>query len=331
MSSAAPEVSCARFDLDLAARVFGSFPDVGLARGVELSRARGEFGARSASDVSARVAVIGLRSGGAQGYVGVAGDALVPVLEVAEARWDWRATGLAVAGGLVDDLWAVTVEDGWGEPAVAPAMALTRGFLDRSDVGGWASWTAPGRELTATVGVSSGEGARAPERNEGLNLEARLALRPNEVVALAAFAREGSVGILSARDHRLGGAVHAESPWVRGGFDVLLGLGLQGDATLAPLGASAYALAGGSAPFAAWLRGDLTYADRKDPASQEAAVELGGGPVLAREPRFVLAAGYEARRYAENAAPVAGTQRVTGSDTFFLQMGTRWAGGGDLP
>ncbi len=323
---------CALFDLDLAGRAGASFPDTGVTRGVGLQWARAEVGLRSRTDVQARVALVEGRSGGPDAPTDLPGDALVPVIQIAEARWDWRAAGLAVAAGLVDDPWTTTVQSAWGLREIGPPMVTDQGFTTRADEGGWLSWSAPGRRLTVTFAALAGEGLGTADRNDGVDASGLLVLRPLPEAAfspeLAIYAREGSKGLLSARDHRLAAAALLRSELLVAGLEARLGEGLGGDGALLPAGISAFARAGAEAPLVAWARADLAWADRTRSGSRELVAHLGGGPRLPfgdLTPTLAVVVGWEGRRYGPEAAPIAGAGPIAATDLFFVQVGTRFA------
>ncbi|MEZ4235604.1 MAG: hypothetical protein R3F59_05455 [Myxococcota bacterium] len=234
------ERRCAWIDLDFAGRAFAQLPDVGIARGLALQRTRAELGLRAGADVQTRLALLTARSGGDTGYIGINGESIVPILQIAEARWDWRDTGLAVAAGLVDDIWVMTLQPTWGRVDTLRPLVTDSGFQDRSDTGGWLSWTAPGGLFTATTSVTTGEGANRRERNGGSDVAGVLRFRPVSMASdapvdleIAAYGREGSRGIGKAPDHRAGAAILVRHPYVNGGIDGLLGWGCAATARCA--------------------------------------------------------------------------------------------------
>lgn len=320
--------TCVYGDLDVGARYSALFPDTGRSRGFQLARFRGEVGARFDS-LSVRVAMLPARSGGLDGYVGIDGEAVVPVFQVAEARFDLPKLGLAVAGGLVDDVAVMPIQLAWGRVDIARPMLTDQGLQDRSDLGGWASWTSPNGWVSTTLAVTSGEGASRRERNDGVDTTGTLRVRPVDGLTVMAWGREGSAGLLQAREHRVGGAVWYEHPWVVGGVDAVRGWGLGGDGLLQPAGVSAWARSGARAPVVAWARVDRVTPQQDLPGAAGTVMRAGAGPKLpirAEGPGY-LVVGWEGRSLGAVAAPVAGGEATSGTDMVFVQLGGRLMGG----
>ncbi|MCB9761398.1 MAG: hypothetical protein H6739_16265 [Alphaproteobacteria bacterium] len=332
-----PRGSCLNVRLELAGEASQTTPAVGLSRQLALPRARAELGLRSGGVASARVAVEAVRSGGQTGYLGVDGESLLPRLQIAEARADWRRFGLAGAAGLIDDPWVVDGQRTWGLPAVQPTFALSTAWMERADLGVWVAWTAPLDLATVSVAGMSGEGYRRRERNDGQDVSAMLTLRPlaplvddAERLAISAVARSGSLGIEYARNHRVGLRISAEHPYAAGGVELLAGWGLDADADREPGGLSAWARTGRALPAVGWGRVDVARYDRTDADSAVTTLQVGGGPALMSKaggpPRVYLALGYEGTRYGESAAPLAGTSDASATNTFFVQLGANLRG-----
>jgi hypothetical protein len=327
---------CLFVDLQAAGKAYVSFPDTGVSRGVALSRARAELGAR-AHDVSARLVVGAVRSSGEDGYMGINGEAYVPEVRVAEARVDLAGLGLALAGGLVDDSYVMTVQPAWGRRDLLAPLATDQGYLDRADVGGWLGWTAPGGLLSATVAVTTGEGYTRRERNDGVNLTGVVHVRPAQsqeegavTPELVVLAREGSRGLSSAPDHRVGGAALLHQRYLVAGAELIVGWGLQGDATRHPLGFSAWARTADALPLAGVLRADVARDERSATASEEVLLLAAAGPRLpwnGPNAPLVLMVGYEGRKIGPKARPLAGSPALASSDTIFLTLSATVRGG----
>lgn len=324
---------CVLFDVDLAGRAFLQLPDLGTARGVALQRSRAELGLRT-REVSARVALLFARSGGDTGYVGIAGESIVPILEIAEARWDPAHTGFALAAGLVDDLWVGFLEDRWGHSDSLVVLEVDRDLMVRADVGSWASWTAPGSVFSATASLTTGEGYQRRERNGGADVTGMIRVRPLADTApvgleLAAFGRDGSRGIEQARDHRVGAAAILTHRFLEAGADGVLGWGLRGDGLLLPAGASVWVGAPAEAPVVAFGRVDVSTDDRRTPETTQTTFLVAGGPRLPFRsgPRpAALTVGWEGRRWGPAAAPIAGADLLLGADLLFVQLSVRVRG-----
>lgn len=322
--------ACLQIDLDLSGRGFAQIPDLGTARGFALQRSRAELGLR-VSELGARMAFLVARSGGETGYIGIAGESLVPIVQIAEARWDAPGVGLAVAAGLVDDPWVGLLEEASGHAETLVVMEVDQDFVPRADVGGWVSWTGPGSRVSATASLTTGEGYQRRERNGGADLTGVLHLRPIPADApialdLAVFAREGSRGLEQARDHRAGAAVIVRHDRVEGGVDGLLGWGLRGDGALLPAGVSVWGSSSDSVPVAALARVDVSTDDRLTPEARETTWLFSGGsrlPFRGEHRPGALTIGWEGRRWQSAAAPLAGAGLLRGADLLFVQLSVR--------
>ncbi len=319
--------TCVMGDLDVGGRFAAQFPDTGLSRGLELARFRGEVGARH-KGITVRTSMLPARSGGDDGYVGINGESIVPVFQIAEVRYDLATYGLAVAGGLVDDVALMPIQMAWGTIHIARPMLSDQGWENRSDLGGWLGWTAPGQVVSATLSVTTGEGANRRERNDGVDTTATLRVRPVDGLTLMGWGREGSDGLLQSREHRVGGAMWFEHPYAVVGVDGVRGWGLRGDGTLQPAGISAWARTGPKAPVVGWAR--------LDRVTDQLALQGGGGTIsrVGVGPRLpfdggpgYLVVGWEGRSLGASAAPVAGGEATSGTDMVFLQLGARLNGG----
>jgi hypothetical protein len=324
---------CLLVDVGAAGRAGATFPDTGVSRGVSLPWARAELGAR-AGGTQARVVLHPARSGGEQGYVGIAGESWVTIVTVAEARVDWRRAGLALAGGVVDDVWTMTVQPVWSFRPVLRPMVFEQGFVPRSDVGGWAAWTAPDDLVDVAVQVTTGEGYQRRERNDGVNTTAVVRAHPlaktdGELdVILGAMVRDGSWGLGQAPDHRLGAMVAAVHPRAAAGVDALLGSGLLGDGALAPAGASAWVRTGEAFAVPALARLDVSTPNLGADGAGTTLWLVGAGvhlPPGDAAPATLLL-GYEGRRFGPDATPIAGSAALRASDTVFVQLQARVAG-----
>lgn len=263
-----PRDSCAVVDVDLAGRASVHGPDAAIPRRLSLARSRVEGGLVMGPAV-ARVAVVGARSAPEGGYVGVEGEALLPVLQIAEARASWVATGLTAWGGLVDDPWVARENATWGFRQVGLTASEAEGLMDRSDLGMGLGWAALDGAVQLGLVLSSGEGARQRERNDGMNTALTVTLRPLEGQQLVVdlLARDGSRSASQARDHRLGLRVWHRSPVVGAGASVLGAAGVQGDAARRPWLAAAWA----NATPGDWAVATLRYEHLFEP---NAAVDL---------------------------------------------------------
>ena len=325
---------CLRFDADLAGRGSLSFPREGIWARMALSRAR--FGVdASVGPVRARAAFTAVRSGPPAGYLGIDGEAIVPKAETLEVRADWTRAGLAVAGGVIDDLWTMSAEPRWGLRSVAPEVGEASGLTVRSDLGAWLSWTAPKGWASASLSVTSGEGADLRERNNGKDLAGLLVVHPLaglgrvELLELAVYGRDGSKGVERARDHRVGGRVDVVSDKAAGGVALLHGWGLDGDPLQVPTRVSAWVRTGDALPITAWTRVDLGWLGAGPSDTLATTWRIGGGPTLPwrgmarRVAPLSIFVGYEGASLAPGARPLAGSTSGALTHSLWLQLGVR--------
>lgn len=237
--------ACVSATIDVAGGATAAFPSVGVSRTLDLARAQARAIVRD-HGIAARVGLGAVRSGGSDGYIGVAGESIVPQVQLAEARVD-TAFGLRLSGGFLDDPWVAGADAAWGPSAVVEAFPLSSGWYDRSDLALGASWTAA-RQLVSIGGrLASGEGLARRERNDGKDASAIIAIRPftdhPERLAFELYGRDGSRGLSSARDHRVGARVTAATDAARGGVELDKAWGVEGDPARAPIAASAWGIA----------------------------------------------------------------------------------------
>ena len=311
-----------------------TLPDAGQSRELRLARGLIQVGLQQLGPAHARLRLEPVRSGGETGYIGVAGESIVPRVQVAEAGAHGKLLGeLSVVAGLVDDPWVVQGQQAWGLRTVAPALAEDQGWMARSDLGGTAAWRSPGGWAEVQVGLQSGEGLDSRERNDGQDLIAVASARPlagvdPALLVLSLMGREGSRGVGLARDHRAGARLSSQHAVIGGGVELLAGWGLDGDATQRPGGLSTWLTTGPSLPVIGWARLDATRADRADAATGATTWRAGAGPALGgrahRRAVFVLA-GVEHHRYAPDATALAGAGSAANHSSVFIQLGTRLA------
>ena len=304
---------------ELAGRAGAVTPDLGVARAFSLPRARVEAAATHGG-VAVRAALVAVRSGGESGYIGLDGESLVPAVQVAEARVAHGSWTLAA--GVVDDPWVRAGDAAWGLRGVAPGLGEDTGWMDASDMGAWAGWRSP--RVRVRVVATSGEGARMRERDESKDVagfaEATPAWGDRGALRVAAFARAGTRGLGSARDHRAGVRVAGAVGVVSLGGEALAAWGVGGDATRTPVGASAWLVARPGRHALGWLRVD---AGAEAPWSAEArtlTARGGMGAELgdARSARLVL--GGTLRSVGAGVRGVAGAPILASSAEAFLQL-----------
>lgn len=323
-----------RAELEVAGEARLIRPDAGISQELRLARGRLQLGLHRIGPASARVAVVPVRTGGDAGYIAIDGESIVPRVQIAEARGDWTPWGrLTVVAGLVDDPWVATGQDLWALRSVGRVLGEDQGWLDRSDLGGHLRFRTPRSWAEVSIGLLSGEGWLARERNEGFNLVTMLSGRPLAGLAddgadwlvVSAMYRDGSRGQALARDHRLGLRVASDHRLVGGGVEFLRGWGLDGDGTLTPQGISAWARTGSDLPVVGYSRFDSARPVHDDPDTAGTVLRVGAGPALGpKEHRTALFAlvGIERHGFADDGAAVAGAEAATDSTAFFLQVGT---------
>lgn len=290
MGTAPRPTPCLVAGLDMAGRVEQRFPAGGIDRQLTLPRARTGLGIDQGG-VGARLVVGTVRSGGEDGYIGVDGEALVPRVEVAEARVSLPAAGAALSAGLVDDLWVATGNRAWAHRAVAAELSQDQGWNDRSDLGFTAAWTAPEQWVTAAATLTTGEGLARRERNDGQNTAGLLIVRPLAGVAddpgqleVSLYARDGSRGLGSARDHRVAGRVNGHVGSVQGGLEWMRAWGVGGDARLEPSGLSAWVASTPATPVAAYARIDRVDLSAEATGDVRTVLRAGAGARLPWRP-----------------------------------------------
>lgn len=284
LDAAPAKGGCVQVGAEVAGRLVQTFPAGGIDRAFTLPRNRFELGLERGG-TSGRLILGGVRSGGEDSYIGVAGESIVPQVQVAEARYRAQRLGLTVAFGLVDDPWVVTGNNSWDLRAVAPGLGEDNGWLERSDLGAVVAWTAPGSWATVAASMTSGEGLARRERNNGQDTSGLLVVRPlagvedgEALLQVHAFYRDGSRGLGLAPDHRLGARLTHRSPWAAGGLEFLSATGVQADGSRNPRGVSAFAqVTPPPAPAVAFARLDRIDEEPGTDETNRSTLRLGGG------------------------------------------------------
>lgn len=305
---------CLAARAELAGRFSQQLPDLGISRSFSLPRARLEL-AGGYSIAQLHLAATALRSGGEEGYIGIAGEAIVPALQVAEARVEYR--GFLGGVGLVDDPWTVLAERGWLR-AVAPSFAEESGWMNRSDLGLWLGYRRG--PLVVRADLSAGEGAFLRERNEEKNLAGTVLLRPIPALAFVLYGRQGFTGLQAAASHRVGGQAHVflgNQNDLQLGLEVLQAWGVAGDEELNPLGGSLWAVGSPWGPLRLFARGDLASEELGDEDATSGSLRVGAGAAFG--PARVLA-GWDYRWAGDSVALVAGAGESTDVNTFYVQL-----------
>ena len=314
--------TCLLIEVDLAGRLEQNWPDDGISTMFTLPRSRLELGVSSAQ-YRGRVAFTAARSGGLSSTTGINGEALVSELQIAEAAW--LGPGITLAAGLIDDPWVATGNTDWGLRAAAPVLSEAVGWLDRSDLGASAAWSARSEVFAVIATLTSGEGARYSERNNGKNTTIVLIGHPipdrPEVLALSLLGRDGSRGLDSARNHRAGARITGSITPVRLGGEVLATWGVDGDIDRTPLGFSIWTEA--SLPLALSVFGRL---DQTSEATADSTTSTLRGGLTCRQGPLQVILGAERTKADAQAVPVAGADSLSSSTTAYVLVGIQQGG-----
>lgn len=310
--------------LDVAGRMGLTLPDTGISRGLSLPRARAAGGLYWEDWASAQLACSMVRSGGNAGYIGVDGEALVPEVQIAEARGHlpW---GLMAGAGLVADPWVAPGDRAWGLRAIAPTFAEYAGWMDSSDMGGWLGWQTASQKLALRLDLSAGEGARYRERNEGKDLALSMALAPlvdPEMFNLDLYIKNGSRGLGLVRDHRAGLRIYGTAGPIDWGAEGLLAWGIGGDAERQPLAGSLWLQAHPFGPLLFYTRIDHATESFGEAEARTQTLFAGAGVELpdAQQHPLQLVAGYTHQRVGDAVAEIAGSAIQQNTDILFLQL-----------
>jgi len=325
---------CVGFGAEVAGRFSQRLPTGGVDRAFSLSRSRFELGL-DREGAGARLVLAGVRSGGPDSYVGVAGESIVPQFQVAEARYRAASLALTVAAGLVDDPWVTSANASWDLRATGPGVGEAQGWLDRSDLGGAAAWTSRDRWLSVAATATTGEGLERRERNNGQDTAGLVTVRPlagrddrAELMELQLYGREGSRGLGAARDHRAGARLTHRSPWVAGGIEWLQSWGVQGDAMRTPRALSGWAqLTPPTLPTLAWIR--LDHVDEQPGTPDTRAIRSSAGLGLGLptnsegSPPIRMVLGWDRETRDAAVATLSGAMSTTRADAIFIQLDLR--------
>lgn len=312
---------CAAATIEVAGRGALVLPDEALAQTVDLARARAGLGVAS-GPVWVRLRGGATRSADGDSYIGVAGEAWVPVLD--HAALGGTFLGFTGEVGLVPDPWVLAGNRAWKLDALAPTFAEGLGWIAPSDAGAAIGWRGLGDRLDVRATLVSGEGANRRERNEGKDLAGSLGLAPLGTPALVVtlYGRNGSRGLGYVPAHRAGARVSGEVERFAYGLEGLLAWGVGDDATRSPSAASAWMRIQPLGPLlvAARVDGWSEDLDRPDAlawralAGVGAAIDVPGGALVALAGADHLARG-------EAVAPFAGAPVAAASTTLYLHVG----------
>lgn len=322
-----PQANCFAFDLDVAGRMQFTAPNLGSNPDLQLSRVRLEV-AGSHDRVTARMAMIPTRSTPESGFVGINGESIVGLLQLAGAQVDVPEAGLSITAGLVDDLWIATGNQRWALRGIAPVLGEEEGWFDRSDVGGIVAWSAPNQLVIVATSLTTGEGAFLRERNTGRNLSTMVTAHPLATsegpgsLAISALYRDGSRGSQTARDHRFGGRLQWTQDTANVGLEVVKAVGVLGDSEYTPLGLSAWTSARPLDPLLVYGRFDYVV---EGTGGTHNRVRLGAGAELSESGSNAMI-GWTFHGANETGGGLAGASGNTNIHEIFVQLNARFIG-----
>lgn len=293
------------------------FPDPGISRTLSVPRARVGIGVAS-GPATATVRLGAVRSASEDGYLGIAGEALVAEVEIASLGLSWARWGLGGRGGVVPDLWASGEDTAWGHGAMVPGFGEAVGWFDRADLGVDARWAhGPFR---AAVALTAGEGARMRERNEGKNIAGLLAVVPGRQLAVEIYARNGSRGLGYTRDHRVAVRASGEVTFLRYGASGVAAWGVDGDSTRAPWGGSGWLEVRPWGPLRGLGRVDAwtENASQRDATGARMVGALGVGGTA-----FEALAGVDRLVVGDAVTSLAGADALVSTTRLFVHVGVR--------
>jgi hypothetical protein len=310
----APEAGelCAAANVEVAGRGSIVIPDAALSQMVDLGRARAGLGVGS-GPFWARVRANATRSADADSYIGIAGEAWVPAFD--HAALGGTALGFSGEFGLVPDPWVLAGNRSWGLDALAPTTAEALGLVAPSDAGFAARWTGLDGRLDVTGTLTTGEGAKFRERNEGKDLTGALSVAPFANAALVAtvYGRNGSRGLGYVPAHRVGARVAGTVERYRYGLEGMGAWGVGDDATRTPSVGSAWIHVSPLVPLLVVARADA-WSEDSSRADALAWRALGGAGVTVRVPGGAFTAMLGADHAAAGAAQNGNDPLDTGSD-----------------
>jgi hypothetical protein len=315
-----PGPLCAAGKLELAAGAATVLPDEALSTTVDLTRARLSAGV-AAGPAWGRVRVLATRSADEDSYLGVEGEAWIPVID----RASLGASGWGFSGelGLVADPWVAAGSRTQALDAVARPMADELGWIARSDAGLLLGWRGLGDRVSITGSLVTGEGANRRERNEGKDLLGQLSVAPlgTDALVVSVYGRNGSRGIGYVPAHRVGLRLAGEVERLGWGVEGMAVWGVGDDATRSPSGASGWVQSRPIGPLLVAARGDVWSEDlTRDDAfawrvlgGAGAAFDLPGGTLSA-----LLGADHLTR--GDAVTPFAGAPAGASSTTLYLHV-----------
>jgi len=199
----------------------------------ELRLDRGEFGGRLqlGKQAAAELRFEAIRSAVEGGSLGIDGDSTVFRLRTAQLMGKHDVGDrLRIEGalGFVPDVWLRSVEDNYTVKPLSRTGSERLLGWQPTDLAGVLRVSAG--PVRATLSIGNGEGPQFPERNTGKTTTGVVEVVPVATaqlrVVLAGVLRDGSIGVASIRDRRLGGGATVVTPRVRGGVEAVFAQGL---------------------------------------------------------------------------------------------------------
>ena len=316
---------CMGIGADMAGRFSNIQPDPGIPNQFSIPIARLDVGL-DFQGIGTRVRTSAVRSASQGSYIGVDGESILMRLDLAEVRWVETDWGLGIAAGLVQDAWSSTENSAWDFRALALSLGQQNDWMDGSDAGGTIVWTSPKSLVTIAAQMTSGEGSKARERNNGINAAGLITIRaptPDDVnLEVTGFARDGSKGQMLARNHRFGGRINGAWKSLAAGASHLKALGVNGLILPEPSGTSAWFTVNSPQKVLGAARVDMTNWNGGDATSTALTLAVGTSlPVRAKDDApGALMVGWKRRANSDNASGVAGAQIFEEANTLFLQL-----------
>lgn len=190
--------------------------------------------------LGARLRFETLRSAGANSFVGIDQNAILPRVRFAYGEWipfagDWVHARLRM--GVVPEPWVESLEEVFDVRALGPLASQQLGVFSPADLGVLSDIRLWDGIAHLQFGVLNGEGHSQIELNAGKNTVAVLSLRTPSFelwgplkFSIHGGLRDGSVGIASVRDHRGMMALTMTHPWLDVGSEFTHAWGYQGRA-----------------------------------------------------------------------------------------------------
>ena len=247
-------VDCIGIELAAASRFTQNLPQQGIHRFFSIPNAQFTIGGAK-QNTGAKFTAAVIPSASADGYMGIDGES--NILQIQRASLWIQRGSVTIETGLSDDLWSISHQYAWEWRSISQGAAETWGWIDRTDTGISARWHH--RLVSVSFRLSSGEGMRKRERNNGQNASVLIEILPtkgNRFISASLFGQEGSLGFNQAQNHRLGGRLIGAYLGVHGGLEGLQAWGTNGDASATPFLLSTWIKYDGTLPYIGYIRHD---------------------------------------------------------------------------